>query len=106
MKLTVVITTKNEAANIAASIHSFDSAVARGEAEVIVVDNASSDDTKKIALELGAAVYDKGPERSAQRNLGWRMARGEWVMNREQLSPDEMREIDKLTKISLGLFYK
>ena len=94
MKLTVVITTKNEAANIAASIHSFDSAVARGEAEVIVVDNASSDDTKKIALELGAAVYDKGPERSAQRNLGWRMARGEWVivLDADMIIPPETVE--------------
>ena len=94
MKLSVVITTKNEAANIAASIHSFDSAVARGEAEVIVVDNASSDDTKKIALELGAAVYDKGPERSAQRNLGWRMARGEWVivLDADMIIPPETVE--------------
>lgn len=94
MKLTVVITTKNEAANIAASIHSFDSAVARGDAEVIVVDNASSDDTKKIALELGAAVYDKGPERSAQRNLGWRMARGEWVivLDADMIIPPETVE--------------
>jgi len=94
MKLSVVITTKNEAANIAASIHSFDSAVARGDAEVIVVDNASSDDTKKIALELGAAVYDKGPERSAQRNLGWRMARGEWVivLDADMIIPPETVE--------------
>ena len=80
MKLSVVITTKNEAANIAACIHSFDGAVARGEAEVIVVDNASSDDTKGIAAGLGAAVFDKGPERSAQRNFGWRRARGERVL--------------------------
>ena len=80
LKLSVVITTRNEAANIAACVHSFDSAVAAGQAEVIVVDNASTDDTKEIARSLGAAVYDKGPERSAQRNLGWQMARGEWVV--------------------------
>lgn len=80
LKLSVVITTRNEAANIAACIHSFDGAVADGSAEVIVVDNASDDGTKGIAISLGAAVYDKGPERSAQRNLGWRKARGEWVV--------------------------
>ena len=80
LKLSVVITTRNEAANIAACIHSFDDAVKSGEVEVIVVDNASTDDTKAIAASLGAAVYDKGPERSAQRNLGWQMARGEWVV--------------------------
>jgi glycosyltransferase involved in cell wall biosynthesis len=94
MKLSVVITTKNEAANIAASVRSFDDAVARGEAEVIVVDNASTDDTKKIASELGAAVYDKGPERSAQRNLGWQKARGEWVivLDADMIIPPETVE--------------
>ncbi len=94
MKLSVVITTKNEAANIAASVRSFDDAVARGEAEVIVVDNASTDDTKEIASELGAAVYDKGPERSAQRNLGWQKARGEWVivLDADMIIPPETVE--------------
>ncbi len=94
MKLSVVITTKNEAANIAACIHSFDDAVARGEAEVIVVDNASTDDTKKIASELGAAVYDKGPERSAQRNFGWQKSRGEWVivLDADMIVPPETVE--------------
>lgn len=101
MKLSVVITTKNEAANIAASIHSFDAAVARGEAEVIVVDNASTDDTKKIALELGAAVYDKGPERSAQRNLGWQKSRGEWVIVLDAdmiIPPETVEEILSVTE--------
>ena len=92
MKLSVVITTKNEAANIAASIHSFDAAVARGEAEVIVVDNASTDDTKKIALELGAAVYD---------NLGWQMSRGEWVIVLDAdmiIPPETVEEILSVTQ--------
>lgn len=80
MKLSVVIPTKNEAANIAACVRSFDSAVRNGEAEIIVVDNASTDDTKAIAAGLGAAVCDKGPERCAQRNFGWRKAHGEWVL--------------------------
>lgn len=94
MKLSAVITTRNEAANIAACVRSFDDAVRRGEAEVIVVDNASTDDTKKIAEELGAAVYDKGPERSAQRNLGWQMAKGEWVviLDADMILPKETVE--------------
>lgn len=96
MKLSAVITTRNEAANIAACIHSFDDAVKRGEVEVIVVDNASTDDTKAIAASLGAAVYDKGPERSAQRNLGWQMARGEWVVILDAdmiLPPETIKEM-------------
>lgn len=96
MKLSAVITTRNEAANIAACIHSFDDAVKQGEVEVIVVDNASTDDTKAIAASLGAAVYDKGPERSAQRNLGWQMARGEWVVILDAdmiLPPETIKEM-------------
>ena len=78
MKLSVVITTRNEEANIANCIHAFDSV--RDEVEIIVVDNGSADATKRIAAELGAKVLDKGPERSAQRNLGWRTAAADWVI--------------------------
>lgn len=78
MRLSVVITTRNESANIANCIHAFDDY--RSEVEIIVVDNQSSDDTKDIARRLGAIVFDKGPERSAQRNLGWRKASSEWVI--------------------------
>lgn len=76
--LTAIITTKNEEANIANCIHAFDAF--REKVDIIVVDNASGDRTKDIAKELGAAVYDKGPERSAQRNFGWREARTEYVV--------------------------
>ena len=78
MKLSVVITTRNEEANIANCIHAFDAV--RDDVEIIVVDNASTDATKRIAAELGAKVIDKGPERSAQRNLGWRTATADWVV--------------------------
>ena len=78
MKLSVVITTRNEADNIANCIRAFDGF--RDRVEVIVVDNASTDDTKRIAADLGATVLDKGPERSAQRNLGWRTAKADWVI--------------------------
>lgn len=78
MKLTAVITTRNEEANIANCIRSFDGR--RDEVEVIVVDNSSDDRTKDIAAELGAVVLDRGPERCAQRNLGWRTASADWVV--------------------------
>ena len=78
MKLSVVITTRNEESNIANCIHAFDAV--RGEVEIIVVDNGSTYATKRIAAELGAKVLDKGPERSAQRNLGWRTATADWVI--------------------------
>ena len=78
MNLSVIITTRNEEANIANCIHAFDNF--RSDVEIIVVDNASTDRTKEIAADLGATVLDKGPERSAQRNLGWRTAKSPWVV--------------------------
>ena len=78
MKLSVVITTRNEEANIANCINAF--AAFRDEVEVLVVDNNSDDATKRIAADLGAVVLDKGPERSAQRNLGWQTAKAPWIV--------------------------
>ncbi len=77
-KLSVVIPTRNEEANIAACIGAF--GAFGDDVEIIVVDNASSDATKEIAASLGAAVFDQGPERCAQRNKGWRTARARHVM--------------------------
>lgn len=78
--VSLVITTKNESANIescvkAAKLQSYKNI------EVIVVDNGSEDDTKEKAKSLGARVFDKGPERSAQRNYGMiDQSKGEFVM--------------------------
>jgi glycosyltransferase involved in cell wall biosynthesis len=47
--------------------------------EIIVVDNNSSDQTKKIALKAGARVYNKGPERGAQKNFGALKAKGKFI---------------------------
>ena len=87
--LSVVITTRNEEANIANCIHAFDAV--REAVEIIVVDNASTDATKRIAADLGATVLDKGPERSAQRNLGWRTATADWVvvLDADMILPEE-----------------
>ncbi len=78
MRLTVVIPTRNEAANIANAIKAFDGFA--DEVEIIVVDNSSTDNTCEIASSLGVKVLTSGPERSAQRNYGWRLAQGELVM--------------------------
>ncbi len=47
--------------------------------EIIVVDNNSTDDTKKIARRYTDKVYNKGPERSAQRNFGATKAVGDYL---------------------------
>lgn len=78
MKLSVVITTRNEEANIGNCLAAFSKY--HDSVELIVVDNASSDRTKDLAQEKGAAVHDFGPERSAQRNFGFRKAAAPWVI--------------------------
>ena len=104
MKLSVVIPTRNEADNIANCIRAFDEV--RDEVEIIVVDNSSTDDTKRIAADLGAKVLDKGPERSAQRNLGWRTATADWVvvLDADMILPQEtIKEIfDSCASLTSG----
>jgi GT2 family glycosyltransferase len=43
---------------------------------------------------MGARVFDKGPERSAQRNLGWREAKTDWVvvLDADMILPPETVE--------------
>jgi len=78
LKLSVVIPTKNEAANIGNCLAAFNSF--RDQVETIVVDNSSPDRTREIAAGFGARVFVQGPERCAQRNRGWREATCEWVL--------------------------
>jgi glycosyltransferase involved in cell wall biosynthesis len=68
-KVSVVVTTKNEAKNIANCLKSI-KLQTWSNVEIIVVDNNSNDKTKEIAREYTELVFDKGPERSAQRNYG------------------------------------
>ena len=78
--VTVVVTTKNEEKNILNCLTSIFNQSYKP-LEVIVVDNDSTDDTKNVSLTLGAKVFNHGPERSAQRNLGLlQESHGEYVV--------------------------
>ena len=78
--VSVVVTTKNEARNIRLCLDSIRRQTWTN-IEMIVVDNASTDETKVIATEFTELVFDKGPERSAQRNYGLlEVAHGEFGM--------------------------
>jgi glycosyltransferase involved in cell wall biosynthesis len=48
--------------------------------DLIVVDNFSSDDTQDIARRYADRVEVAGPERSAQRNYGAQLARGDYFL--------------------------
>jgi len=78
--VSVVITTKNEEKNIEACLQSIKEQTYPN-IEIIVVDNFSTDATVKIARRYTEHVYQKGPERSAQRNYGMiEKAKGKYVM--------------------------
>jgi glycosyltransferase involved in cell wall biosynthesis len=48
--------------------------------ELIVVDNYSNDDTKEIAYKYTDKVFNRKPERSAQRNYGIKKSTGDYVL--------------------------
>ena len=78
--VSVVITTKNEEKNIQNCLISIQEQTYKN-IETIVVDNNSSDRTKKISKKYTKNVYNKGPERSAQRNFGMiNKSKGQYVM--------------------------
>jgi len=77
--VSVVITTKNEEKNIETCLQSIRSQTFKN-IELIVVDNFSEDQTAELAEKYNAKVYFKGNERSAQRNYGAKVARGEYLI--------------------------
>src|SRR5471030_793020 len=76
-RLSAIVITKNEAANIAACLDS----VAFCD-ERIVVDSGSNDDTVKIAATAGAKVMTHAwAGFGAQKNFALSQARGAWVLS-------------------------
>ncbi len=78
--VSVVVTTKNEERNIEWCLRSIELQTWPN-IEIIVVDNNSTDQTKPIAASYTPNVFNKGPERSAQRNFGMlELAKGDYVI--------------------------
>ena len=77
--VSIVINTKNEEKHLEKCL---ESCVAQRykNIEIIVVDNNSTDRTKGIAKKYTSQIFNKGPERSAQKNFGAQKARGEYVL--------------------------
>ena len=106
MRVSIVITTKNEEANIGNCLRSIKAqGYPQDKTEIIVVDNNSTDKTKeitrsfchsehihgvyteranvfrKLCEESRIQLYNRGHERSAQRNFGMmNIAKGKYVM--------------------------
>lgn len=93
MRLSVIVITRNEQVNIAECLLSVDFAD-----EIIVLDNASTDDTREIARCLGAVVHvvEDWPGFGKQKNRALALAQGEWILSidaDERVTPELRREI-------------
>ena len=79
--VSVVVITKNEEKNIENCLKSvLNQTYPNDRIEIIVVDNNSTDRTKEIAEQYTAKVFNRGPERSAQRNFGAQQAQGRYYL--------------------------
>lgn len=80
--VSVVLAIKNEEKHIENCIVSINNQTyPKDKIEIIVVDNNSTDKTKEIAKKYTNNIYNKGPERSAQRNYGIiDKAKGEYAL--------------------------
>jgi len=77
--VSVIITTRNSERTIDKCLSSIKQQTYK-DIEIIVVDNNSTDKTKEIAKRYTKLVFNKGPERSAQRNFGVEKAGGRYVL--------------------------
>lgn len=76
--LSAVIITKNEATNIARCIQSLRGLVT----EIIIIDAFSTDDTVKIAKDIGATVVQKEwAGYSQNKNYGNQLAKNDWIIS-------------------------
>ncbi|MCL5004211.1 MAG: glycosyltransferase [Patescibacteria group bacterium] len=78
--VSVIINTRNEAKNIESCLLSIKSQKTDVPVEIIVIDNGSRDTTANLASQLGARVYNFGPERSEQKNFGAQKASFDYLL--------------------------
>lgn len=77
--ISVIITTKNSSLTLEACLKSIKNQTYKN-IKIILVDNNSKDKTKLIARKYTKFVFNKGPERSAQRNFGAEKSKGKYLL--------------------------
>lgn len=77
--VSVIITTKNSAKTLKPLLQSIKEQSYKP-IEIIVVDNNSTDKTTEVAKCFSNKVFNKGPERSAQRNFGAQQSQGKYLL--------------------------
>jgi glycosyltransferase involved in cell wall biosynthesis len=77
--VSVIVPTYNSASYLALCLDSINKQSYRN-IELVVVDNNSKDETFTIAKKFTKKVFNKGPERSAQRNFGVKKSKGKYLL--------------------------
>lgn len=77
--VSVIVPTRNSQATIGLCLKSIKNQTYKN-IEIVVADNNSTDKTKEISKKYTKLVFNKGPERSAQRNYGALKSKGEYVL--------------------------
>lgn len=96
--VSVVISTKSEEKNIGACLQSLLKQT-YSNIEIVLVDNNSRDRTIEIAKKYISAIYSKGPERSAQRNYGFKKSRGKIILFIDADMTLEQNVVDECVRI-------
>lgn len=78
-KVSTVVTTKNSAVTLNSLLKSLKNQSYKN-IEIIIVDNSSNDKTLEISRKYTRKVFQKGPERSAQRNFGAAQSTGNYLL--------------------------
>ena len=112
MKLSVVLITHNEEANLPRTLESVVPLVCEGKGEIIVVDSGSTDGSVQIAKSFGAKVFiEDWKGYAAQKNSAIDKATGDWILSLdadEEVSSELARYIATLSprdKIEVRGFY-
>ena len=77
--ISIIVTTRNEEEVVNKLLSSIKK-LRKNNQEIILVDNFSADNTIKIARKYEIKIYEYGYERSAQRNFGAKVAKGEYLL--------------------------
>jgi glycosyltransferase involved in cell wall biosynthesis len=77
--VSIIVTTHNNQATLEDCLFSITNQDYKNR-ELIVVDNVSTDGTVKIAKTFTKLVFNKGPERSAQRNYAVSKTKGDYIL--------------------------
>jgi glycosyltransferase involved in cell wall biosynthesis len=103
--VSVIVTTKNNEHTLSRCLFSIKQQTYKN-IELIVVDNFSRDRTFEIAREFTSKVYQCGPERSSQRNLGAKKTKGTYLLfidSDMELKPDVVSACVGYIKNLVGL---